>query len=90
MSDSDEEGRRLDALRTVRTTHSGAEYESGEVHRRRGLNEETPGVDAVDGREEQSTWSGGHENFSMASGQEAQDGRLPEHQEGGRSSARED
>ena len=37
MSD-DEEGRRLDSLRTVRTTHTGVQFESGEVHERRGRN----------------------------------------------------
>ena len=43
---SEEELRRLDALRTVRT-HSGADFESGEVYQRGGLNKEAPGVDAV-------------------------------------------
>ena len=63
------EVRRLDALRTVRTAHSGADFESGEVYRRGGLNEEAPGVDAVDGREpEQSTWSDGHINYANESG----------------------
>ena len=33
MSD-DEEERRLDALRRVRSTHTGAEFESGEVYAR--------------------------------------------------------
>ena len=35
MSD-DEEGRRLDSLCTVRTAHTGAQFESGEVYARRG------------------------------------------------------
>ena len=38
MADSDEEAERLAALRTVRTQHTGAQFESGEVYRRRGLN----------------------------------------------------
>ena len=44
MADSDEEAERLAALRTVRTQHTGAQFESGEVYRRRGLNEPAPGV----------------------------------------------
>ena len=60
-------GRRLDWLRTVRTTHTGAQFESGEVYERRGRNEPAPGVDAVDGRE-QSDWSGGHANYSEDAG----------------------
>ena len=51
--DSEEE---LDAHCTVRSAHSGAQYESGEVYRGRGLNEPAPGVDAVDGREQEGTW----------------------------------
>ena len=68
MSDSDEEAERLSALRTVRTSYSGAQFESGEVYRRRGVNEPAPGVEVVNGREEQSSWSGGHQNFSHESG----------------------
>ena len=67
MSD-DEEGRRLDSLRTVRTSHTGTQFESGEVYERRGRNEPAPGVDAVDGREQQSEWSGGHSNYSNEAG----------------------
>ena len=67
MSD-DKEGARLDALWTVRSAHTGAQYESGEVYTRRGRNEPAPGVDVVDGREEQSEWSGGHANYSEESG----------------------
>ena len=33
--------------------HSGAEFQSGAVHRARGVNEAVPGVDVVDGREEE-------------------------------------
>ena len=66
MSD-DEEECRLDALRRVRSTHTGAEFESGEVYARRGRNEPAPGVEAVEGRE-QSEWSGGHTNYSHESG----------------------
>ena len=51
MSDSDEEAERLSALRTVRTSYSGAQFESGEVYRRRGVNEPAPGVEVVNGRE---------------------------------------
>ena len=43
MADSDE-AERLAALRTTVRTHTGAQFESGEVYRRRGLNEPAPGV----------------------------------------------
>ena len=64
MSD-DEEGRRLDSLRTVRTTHAGAQFESGEVYELRGRNEPAPGVEAEDGREE---WAVGRQNYANESG----------------------
>eukprot|EP00966_Prymnesium_polylepis_P263031 6075424-Prymnesium_polylepis.3 len=68
MSD-DEEGRRLDALRTVRTFHTGAQFESGEVYARRGRNEPVPGVEAVDGREQpEQQWAGGHANYVDVAG----------------------
>jgi hypothetical protein len=65
MCDSDDE---LGAHCTVRSSHSGGQYESSEVYRRRGLNEPVPGVDAVDRREQESGWSGGHTNHSVESG----------------------
>ena len=34
------------AHRVIGTTHSGADFESGEVHRRRGVNQPMPGVEA--------------------------------------------
>jgi hypothetical protein len=69
MSDSDEESARLAALRTVRSAHTGAEFESGEWHERPGRNEPAPGVDVVGSRDEsESTWSGGRQNFSNKSG----------------------
>ena len=40
--------------------HSGAEFQSGAVHRARGVNEAVPGVDVVDGREEEGGWAGAH------------------------------
>jgi hypothetical protein len=67
MSD-DEEGRRLDSLRTVRTTHAGAQFESGEVYELRGRNEPAPGVEVEDGREEEQQWTGGRQNYATDSG----------------------
>ena len=40
---------------------TGAEFESGDVHERRGRNEPAPGVKAEDGREE---WSGSRQNYT--------------------------
>ena len=45
MDDEDAAG--LDALQHL----TGAEFESGDVHERRGCNEPAPGVEAEDGRE---------------------------------------
>ena len=39
--------------------HTGSDFESGAVHRARGINEAVPGVDVVDGREEERSWAGG-------------------------------
>ena len=70
MADSDEEAERLAALRTVRTQHTGAQFESGEVHRARGLNEPVPGVEVENGREEEEgqQWTGGRQNYATDSG----------------------
>ncbi len=68
MSD-DEEAERLRALRTVRTSHTGAQYESGEIYERRGRNEPVPGVELeAAGIDAAGGWSGGHSNFSQESG----------------------
>ena len=76
MSDS-EEDEGLAARWTVRSSHSGEQFESGEVQRRRGLNEPAPGVDVTDGREqESSTWSGGRTNYSNESGTTGRKRRL--------------
>jgi hypothetical protein len=48
--------------------HAGSEFESGAVHRARGINEAVPGVDVVDGREEERSWAGGNSNFSESDG----------------------
>ena len=44
---------------------TGAEFESGDVHERRGRNKPAPGVEAEDGREE---WSGSRQNYANESG----------------------
>ena len=59
MDDEDAAG--LDALQHL----TGAEFESGDVHERRGCNEPAPGVEAEDGREE---WAGGRQNYANESG----------------------
>jgi hypothetical protein len=48
--------------------HTGSDFESGAVHRARGINEAVPGVDVVDGREEERSWAGGNSNFSESDG----------------------
>jgi hypothetical protein len=58
MDDEDAAG--LDALQHL----TGTEFESGDVHERRGRNEPAPGVEAEDGREE---WSGGRQNYANES-----------------------
>ena len=54
------------------SAHSGREFERGDVHRARGVNEAQPGVEPDnDGREaggEAGGWSGGHSNFANESG----------------------
>ena len=59
MDDEDAAG--LDALQHL----TGAEFESGDVHERRGRNEPAPGVEAEDSREE---WSGSRQNYANESG----------------------
>ena len=59
MDDEDAAG--LDALQHL----TGADFESGDVHERRGRNEPAPGVEAEDGREE---WSGSRQNYANESG----------------------
>ena len=59
MDDEDAAG--LDALQHL----TGAEFESSDVHERRGRNERAPGVEAEDGREE---WSGSRQNYANESG----------------------
>ena len=62
--------------------HTGSDFESGAVHRARGINEAVPGVDVVDGREEERSWAGGNSNFSESDGRrrklrDTQSRRLP-------------
>ena len=45
--------------------HTGAAFERGEVHERRGRNEAMPGVEPEDGREDNDGWTGGHANFAQ-------------------------
>ena len=52
----------------VRTVHSGADFESGAAHRARGVNEPQPGVEAVDARLDEDSWSGGHSNYEDRDG----------------------
>ena len=47
---------------------SGAEFESGARDRARGANEAVPGVDVVDGREQDDGFRGGHTNYAEADG----------------------
>ena len=52
----------------MRSSHTGQEFESGVLHQLRGLNEPAPGVEVVNGQEEQSSWIGGRQNFLNESG----------------------
>ena len=55
----------------VRTAHSGAQFESGEVYRRRGLNEQQPDgveVEVVNARLDEDAWTPGHDNTQQTDG----------------------
>jgi hypothetical protein len=62
--------RYLPNVRVV-TAHTGAEFESGAVHRARGVNEPMPGVEPEPaGVEENNRWAGGHDNFRQVDGRQ--------------------
>ena len=52
------------------TSHTGAEFESGAVHRARGVNEAMPGVevDATGLDDDGDGWTGGHANVRHVNG----------------------
>lgn len=54
-------------FRTV-ARHTGGQFEGGAVHRARGTNEQVPGVDVEDAREQTGGFTGGHQNFAEEAG----------------------
>ena len=64
-------GMQDDSHLRVRTAHSGAQFESGEVYRRRGLNEQQPNgvhVEVVNARLDEDAWTPGHDNKRQTDG----------------------
>ena len=60
-------GRQAPGTARVVQAHTGAEFESGAVHRARGVNEPVPGVEP-DEPAGAGEWAGGHDNFRQVSG----------------------
>ena len=62
-------GRQAPGTARVVQAHTGAEFESGAVHRARGVNEPVPGVEP-DEPAGAGEWAGGHDNFHQVSGRQ--------------------